>query len=1130
LIETHLQEPTRMRSLFAGNRNSRRGRQRLARHGCHAERDRMTATFEPLESRALLSGAPITISFDDQSNLTTPNKIYIGGWINGGQTIQSAITQVANVVIPPSGTGVQGSAGPQVSAATLSITANTANYVFDRVNPAQLTINGTGFGSVPSANNIVFYEDAAGVTLSPVNPNGAAGPFYFSIPDGTDTSLRVAFDASASGNPQPNAGPLYARISTTWAYPLQADGTFATEASPAVPFYEVASLSGGVSLDTVTNGNDRLVFVAAPVPPTATSSQTPWGNYPISALPQNTATVPPGPFGIMEFGYDAQFNTSYVDSFGLNWSFVDDAAPSVVYGVRPTIERSTIQSAYGTFTGKTGDPLGGPFNQLLWTSTTTPVPAVVDGQFTAIVSPKDWLSITPSSPTPEFTALQNYWTDTVKEFFKDGNQLNISLNGTAYAGTASGDSYTLQPGSVVIAKADYAGTAIFAQPQPDNSSVAGQLKDAVFEAFSRGVSLDGVWKAGRPGSPTAGYSSDAWTAYANWYKPGPTTYDPSISRTYDVYAKFFHYATSEGKDFRDPAGGKPMLGLNGKGWFAMAYGFSLDESPSVNTAGGNTWPTDASVNGGTNIGPGGSITVTFGPWASTAGPAVNAPATFTVPENTGADPGSNLVWPASPTPFSDADSDTLTVTLDVTAGTINGTDSPAHTGVTVGGTATARTFSGTITSLNAYFTTSGQITYTPPLDDLTSKTLTTRASDGTREASATSTIDIVAAELPQVSLAPTTFTIEQDGPRQVALDFTTASFTDPADLPADTVYTVKMTGSGTIQATSAGGVAFSSLGGGVYTFAGTLTNLDTYFQTPDRILYIPPLGSRTPTSPSFHGTRQLAVTLIRPTDQATSDPVTLTIVVQPNQPPVIQAPLTFAVTLNQATPLVWPASMTPFSDASAESLTVTLAVPTGVLAAASSGGVTVSGSTDIQKQFVGAVAALNAYFKAANISYTATGTTSQSRPLTITASDGAAHSEVTSTILVHNPTPDPNGPPTINPTTVLEWATENQWFVITYDQLVAASGANDPAHRTVEFTLAAVNSGTLQMNWHGMWIPAPTPRFGQAPPFLMQGGTIRWLPPANTVNSSGQLAFTVGLFDLNQRSLGTSQVFIKIRA
>jgi hypothetical protein len=709
--------------------------------------------------------------------------------------------------------------------------------------------------------------------------------------------------------------------------------------------------------------------------------------------------------------------------------------------------------------------------------------------------------------------------------------VNGPISGTAVT-TATASQYQfgklpyiammLTPGQMAFGNSGvFADSPLQYTNNSDGQTVLGNLEYQVVAAMNRGV----LFAVGTQNPQAAGGTSEVWGTESIWY--------PLNTQPQNLFSLFMHVGQVDGTPiFFQPENPVRIQGASGP-LMGSAYGFPFDENPAATTT--VKHPTQVPSKFDQNIGGSPSplptdIVVTFGAWGTSEGPTVNAPATFTVPENTGVDPGSPLVWPSSPTPFADPDSQTLTVTLEVADGAINGTNDPTHTGVAVGGTATARTFTGTIANLNTFFTTKGQITYTPPVSVVGTRTLTTKAADSKNVASATSTINIVAAELPQVSLTPTTFTIEQDGPRQVALDFTTASFTDPADLPADTVYTVKMTGSGTIQATSAGGVAFSNLGGGVYTFAGTLTNLDTYFQTTDRILYTPPLGSRTPTSPSFHGTRQLAVTLIRPTDEATSDPVMLTIVVQPNQPPVIQAPLTFAVTLNQATPLVWPASMTPFSDASAESLTVTLAVPTGVLAAASSGGVTVSGSTDIQKQFVGAVAALNAYFKATNISYTATGTTSQSRPLTITASDGAAHSEVTSTIVVHNPTPDPNGPPTINPTTVLEWATENQWFVITYDQLVAASGANDPAHRTVEFTLAAINSGTLQMNWHGMWIPAPTPQFGQTPPFLMQGGTIRWLPPANTVNSSGQLAFTVGLFDLNQRSLGTSQVFIKIRA
>jgi hypothetical protein len=709
--------------------------------------------------------------------------------------------------------------------------------------------------------------------------------------------------------------------------------------------------------------------------------------------------------------------------------------------------------------------------------------------------------------------------------------VNGTISGTATTTTIASQyqfgklpyiSMMLTPGQMAFGNSGvFSDAALQYVNNSDAQKVLGNLENQVVAAMNRGV----LFATGTQNPASAGGTSEVWGTESGWY--------PLNAQPQNLFSLFMHIGKVDDTPiFFQPENRVRIQGASGP-FMGAAYGFPFDENPAATTAVPNPTQVPSKFDG--TIGGGASslltdIVVTFGAWGTSEGPTVNAPATFTVPENTGADPGTPLVWPASPTPFTDPDSQTLTVTLEISDGEINGTDDPTHTGIAVGGTATARTFTGTIASLNAYFTTRGQITYTPPVNVVGTRTLTTKAVDSKNTATATSTIDIVAAELPKVSLAPTTFTIEQDGPRQVALDFTTASFTDPADLPADTVYTVKMTGSGTISALSAGSVTFTSRGGGVYEFVGTLTNLDSYFQTSDRILYTPPLGSRTPTSPSFHGTRHLAVTLIRPTDQATSDPVVLTIVVQPNQPPVIQAPLTFAVALNVQTPLVWPASMTPFSDASAESLTVTLAVPTGMLAAASSGGVTVNGSSDIQKQFVGAVAALNAYFKAGTISYTATGTTSQSRPLTITASDGAAHSQATSTIVVHNPTPDPNGPPTINPTTVLEWATENQWFVITYDQLVAASGANDPAHRTVEFTLAVVNSGTLQMQWNGIWIPAPTPKFGQAPPFLMQGGTIRWMPPANTVNSSGQLAFTVGLYDLNQRSLGTSQVFIKIRS
>src|SRR6185295_12971853 len=89
-------------------------------------------------------------------------------------------------------------------------------------------------------------------------------------------------------------------------------------------------------------------------------------------------------------------------------------------------------------------------------------------------------------------------------------------------------------------------------------------------------------------------------------------------------------------------------------------------------------------------------------------PTLSAPATFTVTE----DVAGNLTYTG--TPFADVDSGSLTVTLSIADGSVNAVSGG---GVTVGGTGIARTFSGTTASLNAFFTTAGNITYTGAADN-----------------------------------------------------------------------------------------------------------------------------------------------------------------------------------------------------------------------------------------------------------------------------------------------------------------------------------------------------------------------------------------------------------------------------
>ena len=71
--------------------------------------------------------------------------------------------------------------------------------------------------------------------------------------------------------------------------------------------------------------------------------------------------------------------------------------------------------------------------------------------------------------------------------------------------------------------------------------------------------------------------------------------------------------------------------------------------------------------------------------------------------------------------------------------------------MTVGGTATARTFTGTPAALNTYFKSLGNIGYTTAKDNTAARTLTTTVSDGLMTASASTGIRIT-----PVNDAPTT--------------------------------------------------------------------------------------------------------------------------------------------------------------------------------------------------------------------------------------------------------------------------------------------------------------------------------------------------------------------------------------
>ena len=176
------------------------------------------------------------------------------------------------------------------------------------------------------------------------------------------------------------------------------------------------------------------------------------------------------------------------------------------------------------------------------------------------------------------------------------------------------------------------------------------------------------------------------------------------------------------------------------------------------------------------------------------GPGGLVPDTFTFAEDA---PGS-IVFPGSP--FSDVDSTSLTVTLEVPAGTLSGAE---VAGVVVGGSAQARTFAGTVAALNAYFAGSGNITYQGAPNASGNVTLAIRLSDGQSTPSTTSVLSIT-----PVNDAPSLAAISVNGTEDtiVALDAAlltsalfTSAYSDVEQTALASITVVSLPTSGTLE-------------------------------------------------------------------------------------------------------------------------------------------------------------------------------------------------------------------------------------------------------------------------------------------------------------------------------------------
>ena len=241
----------------------------------------------------------------------------------------------------------------------------------------------------------------------------------------------------------------------------------------------------------------------------------------------------------------------------------------------------------------------------------------------------------------------------------------------------------------------------------------------------------------------------------------------------------------------------------------------------------------------------------------------------------------------------------------------------------------------------------------------------------------------------------------------------------------------------------------------------------------------------------------------------------------------VDVPIAFMTTMGTATSLRW--LMNPFTDRDSVQLTATLSASPGAAAgtfrAASGAGVTVSpsGTAASELTFTGTVANLNAYFRnsAGFIRYTPAGSSLAPRTLSLSAqgSDGLS-GIATAALLVRAAAPQ-SPAPALNAAATLA-GTVGQPLVITYAQLVAATGATQTTSRSVQFMLAGLSSGRLEVWSGGRWTAMPALA---NLPLLAPGGRIRWTPPAG--GPGVRPAFSVKAWD-GWRMSGVSQVAVNL--
>ncbi len=462
----------------------------------------------------------------------------------------------------------------------------------------------------------------------------------------------------------------------------------------------------------------------------------------------------------------------------------------------------------------------------------------------------------------------------------------------------------------------------------------------------------------------------------------------------------------------------------------------------------------------------------------------------------------------------DAGGGSVTATFTVPAGTLAATSGG---GVTVGGSGTgALTLTGTVANINT-FVGGSNVTYTTAGNANGNVTLSVTVNDGGNTGSGGAlqdsgnvTLQITAQNDAPTITAPASINVTED----TSSPITGISFAD-VDAGGAAVLVTLGASSGTLAATSGGGVTIGGSGTGTLTLTGTIADINTFIA-----------GSNVAFTTAANATGDVTLN-VDINDQGNTgaggprslaDTVTLQ-VSGVNDAPSLTVPANIAVTEDIASALTG-ISIADI-DAGAGNVTLTFTAPAGTLAATSGGGVTVGGSGTGTLTLTGTVANINTFIGGSNVTYTTAANANGNVTLSVTVNDGGNtgsggalqdSGNVTLQITAQNDAPTITAPASIN-------VTEDISSVLTgisFADVDAGGAAVLVTLSAPSGTLSATSGGGVTVGGSGTGTLTLTGTVAAINTFITFGG-LRFLTAAN---ATGDVTLNVDINDQGNTGAG----------